>query len=52
MAARSSSIKTSVRCKRPCKTVVHVRHRGLYEVLVVVKDGSHVSAHSAPVLLR
>jgi hypothetical protein len=34
------------------RTVVHVRHRGLYEALVVVKDGSHVSSYSAPVLLR
>ena len=30
-------------------TVVRIRHRGLYEALVVVKDGSHVSAYSAPV---
>lgn len=33
-------------------TVVRIRHRGLYEALVVVKDGSHVSAYSAPVRIR
>lgn len=33
-------------------TVVRIRHRGVYEALVVVKDGSHVSAYSAPVRLR
>jgi hypothetical protein len=32
--------------------VVRVRHRGVYQALVVVKDGSHVSAWSAPVRLR
>ncbi|HXC46319.1 MAG TPA: hypothetical protein VNU24_06905 [Solirubrobacteraceae bacterium] len=30
-------------------TVVRVRHRGLYQVLVQVFDGSHVSAYSEPV---
>ncbi len=33
-------------------TVVRIRHRGLYEALVVVKDGSHVSAYSAAVRIR
>jgi hypothetical protein len=33
-------------------TVVRIRHRGLYEALVLVKDGSHVSAYSATVRLR
>lgn len=33
-------------------TVVRIRHRGVYEALVVVKDGSHVSAYSAPVRIR
>lgn len=33
-------------------TVVRIRHRGLYEALVLVKDGSHVSAYSGPVRLR
>ncbi len=33
-------------------TVVRIRHRGTYEALVVVKDGSHVSAYSAPVRIR
>jgi hypothetical protein len=33
-------------------TVVRIRHRGLYEALVLIKDGSHVSAYSAPVRLR
>jgi hypothetical protein len=33
-------------------TVVRIRHRGVYQALVVVKDGSHVSAYSAPVRIR
>jgi len=32
--------------------VVHVRHPGLYEAVVQVADGSHVSAYSSPVLVR
>jgi hypothetical protein len=32
--------------------VVRIRHRGIYEALVLVKDGSHVSAYSAPVRIR
>lgn len=32
-------------------TIVRVRHPGLYEALVLVRDGSHVSAYSAPVRL-
>ncbi len=32
--------------------IVHVRHRGLYRALVQVTDGSHVSAYSAPILIR
>ncbi len=31
--------------------VVHV-HRGLYQALVRISDGAHVSAYSAPVLIR
>jgi hypothetical protein len=31
---------------------VRVRHRGLYRALVKVADGAHVSAYSAPVLIR
>jgi hypothetical protein len=33
-------------------TVVRVRHRGLYQALVQVADGSHVSAYSAPLRIR
>jgi hypothetical protein len=33
-------------------TVVRVRHRGLYQALVQVSDGSHVSAYSAPIRIR
>jgi hypothetical protein len=33
-------------------TVVRIRHRGIYKALVLVKDGSHVSAYSAPVRIR
>jgi hypothetical protein len=29
--------------------IVRIRHNGLYTALVVVKDGSHVSAYSAPI---
>jgi len=32
--------------------VVHVRHRGLYRALIQVRDGSHVSAYSPPILIR
>lgn len=32
--------------------VVRIRHRGTYEALVLVKDGSHVSAYSAAVHIR
>jgi hypothetical protein len=31
---------------------VRVRHRGVYRALVQVADGAHVSAYSAPVLVR
>jgi hypothetical protein len=31
---------------------IRVRHRGLYRALVKIADGSHVSAYSAPVLIR
>jgi hypothetical protein len=33
-------------------TIVRVRHRGVYEALVQVADGSHVSAYSAPLRIR
>jgi hypothetical protein len=33
-------------------TVVRVRHRGVYEALVQVADGSHVSAYSEPIRIR
>jgi hypothetical protein len=33
-------------------TVVRVRHRGVYQALVQVADGSHVSAYSAPLRIR
>src|ERR1700729_2829477 len=33
-------------------SVVRIRHRGVYEALVQVFDGSHVSAYSAPVRIR
>jgi hypothetical protein len=33
-------------------TVVRVRRRGLYQALVQVADGSHVSAYSVPVRIR
>ncbi len=32
--------------------VMRLRHRGVYEALVAVKDGSHVSSYSAPIALR
>lgn len=32
--------------------VVRVRHRGVYRALVKIADGAHVSAYSAPVLIR
>jgi hypothetical protein len=33
-------------------TIVRIRHRGLYQALVQVADGSHVSAYSTPVRIR
>ena len=33
-------------------TIVRIRHRGVYEALVQVFDGSHVSAYSEPVRIR
>lgn len=33
-------------------TVIRIRHRGLYQALVLVKDGSHVSSYSASVRIR
>jgi hypothetical protein len=32
--------------------IVRVRHRGLYQALVQVADGSHVSAYSVPIRIR
>ncbi len=32
--------------------VVRVRHRGLYRALIKISDGAHVSAYSAPILIR
>ncbi len=32
--------------------IVRLRHRGVYRALVQVADGAHVSAYSAPVLIR
>ncbi len=31
---------------------VHLRHRGVYRALVKISDGAHVSAYSAPILVR
>jgi hypothetical protein len=33
-------------------TVVKIRHRGVYQALVQVADGSHVSAYSVPIRIR
>jgi hypothetical protein len=33
-------------------TIVRIRHRGVYQALVQVADGSHVSAYSVPVRIR
>jgi hypothetical protein len=33
-------------------TIVRIRHSGIYKALVLVKDGSHVSAYSAPVQIH
>lgn len=32
--------------------IVRIRHRGVYQALVQVSDGSHVSAYSAPIRIR
>ena len=46
-SVRSGSAMTSQFAR-----TVRVRHRGLYRALVKIADGSHVSAYSAPVLIR
>jgi hypothetical protein len=33
-------------------TIVRIRHRGLYQALVQVADGSHVSAYSTPIRIH
>jgi hypothetical protein len=33
-------------------TVVRIRHRGVYQALVQVADGSHVSSYSTPIRIR
>jgi hypothetical protein len=33
-------------------TIVRIRHRGVYQALVQVADGSHVSAYSSPIRIR
>ena len=33
-------------------TIVRIRHRGVYEALVQVADGAHVSAYSPPLRIR
>jgi hypothetical protein len=33
-------------------TIVHVRHPGIYQALVQIADGSHVSAYSVPLRIR
>ncbi len=45
-------VKTGTPTVSRFSTVVRVRHRGLYEALVQVADGSHVSAYSAPIRIR
>ncbi len=31
---------------------IRLRHRGVYRALVKVSDGAHISAYSAPILVR
>jgi hypothetical protein len=45
-------VKTGTPAVSRFSTVVRVRHRGLYEALVQVADGSHVSAYSAPIRIH
>jgi hypothetical protein len=33
-------------------TIVRIRHRGVYQALVQIADGSHLSAYSAPIRIR
>ncbi len=44
-------VKTGTATVSTFSRVVHVR-RGLYKALVKISDGAHVSAYSAPVLIR
>ena len=47
-----TSVKTASGTTSRFSRTVRVRHRGLYRALVKINDGGHVSAYSAPVLVR
>jgi hypothetical protein len=46
-----TTVKAGTSAVASFNRVVHV-HRGLYQALVKISDGAHVSAYSAPVLIR
>jgi hypothetical protein len=45
-------VKSGTPTASPFSTIVRIRHRGLYQALVQVADGSHVSAYSLPLRIR
>jgi hypothetical protein len=45
-------VKTGTPTASRFSAIVRIRHRGRYQALVQVSDGSHVSAYSAPLRIR
>lgn len=50
--AGGTEVRTGTPTVSSFSRTVRVRHRGVYRALVQVADGAHVSAYSAPVLIR
>ncbi len=45
-------VKTGSSTVSSFSRTVHLRNRGVYRALVKISDGAHVSAYSAPILIR
>ena len=45
-------VKTGTSTASTFSRTIHLRHRGVYRALVKITDGAHVSAYSAPILVR
>jgi hypothetical protein len=50
--AGGTVVRSSTSTVSSFSRTVRIRHRGVYRALVQVADGAHVSAYSAPVLIR